>query len=98
MLVLLCVENHNGVAVGDLDDAAHQLFSERTVNEQEQAKQESAHALAYFNPWRDGLERDCRTCTYSAWYDGTHMWCEWHRIVVVMPCGCWKRGAGCDES
>lgn len=30
-------------------------------------------------------------------YDSVHLWCERFRIVVIDPCGCWQRGAGCDE-
>ena len=53
---------------------------------------EPAHK--YFTPWQDGGERSCWTCTHSLGYDGTHLWCQQHRLVVVMPCGWWERGAG----
>ncbi len=53
---------------------------------------------AYFNPWREAQERDCRTCRYSIGQpDGVHLWCERHRLVVAFPCGWWEREAGADE-
>jgi hypothetical protein len=53
---------------------------------------------AYFSPWQEGLERDCRTCRYSIGQpDGIHLWCERHRLVVVFPCGWWEREAGADQ-
>lgn len=50
----------------------------------------------YFTPWQDGGERSCWTCMHSIGYDGTHLWCQRARLVVVFPCGSWERGAGCD--
>jgi hypothetical protein len=53
----------------------------------------------YFDPWRAGLERDCRTCRYSIGApDGHHLWCEKHRLVVVFPCERWEREAGADDA
>lgn len=56
-----------------------------------------ASLTRYFNPW-DGMEkRSCWTCVASVGYDGNHLWCRRHELVVVMPCGLWEREAGCDE-
>jgi len=62
------------------------------MNEPVQAR--PAHRT--FSPWLD-VGRDCRTCAHSIGMDGPHLWCQRTRIVVVMPCGAWERGAGCDE-
>ena len=48
-----------------------------------------------FSPWGDA-RLTCATCAHSVGYDGTHLWCEKHRIVVVMPCGAWEREPGAD--
>ena len=51
----------------------------------------------YFNPWRDALERECRTCRHSiGTRDGWHLWCAQHRIVVVFACGLWERAPGAE--
>jgi hypothetical protein len=50
----------------------------------------------HFSPWRDSAQRACATCTHSLGIDGPHYWCQHHRIVVVMPCGCWEREPGTD--
>lgn len=52
--------------------------------------------VGYFSPWRGSEARACATCTHSIGYDGTHLWCQKHQLVVVYPCGWWERGAGCD--
>ncbi len=52
---------------------------------------------AHFTPWTDSADRSCWTCAHSTGYDGVHLWCVRHRLVVVFPCACWERGAGCDE-
>ncbi len=41
-------------------------------------------------PW------DCRTCTHSIGHGPSHLWCEFHKVVVINPCARWERGAGCD--
>jgi len=35
---------------------------------------------------------------HSIGYDGVHLWCDQHRLVVVDPCGWWQREPGCDEA
>jgi hypothetical protein len=38
----------------------------------------------YFIPWRDALQRECRTCRYAiGTLDGRHLWCEHRQSVVV---------------
>jgi len=54
-----------------------------------------ADEQGHFSPWRDD-KRACATRAHSLGYDGTHLWCELHRIVVVMPCGAWEREPGTD--
>ena len=49
----------------------------------------------HFSPWGDA-QKVCATCTHSLGYDGTHLWCQFHRIVVVMPCGSWEREPGTE--
>ncbi len=50
----------------------------------------------YFSLHTDD-KRACRTCRYAiSARDGWHLWCEKHRLVLVFPCGWWKREAGCD--
>jgi hypothetical protein len=51
----------------------------------------------HFTPWTASEARTCWTCAHSIGYDGTHLWCQRAAHVVVMPCGSWERGAGCDE-
>ena len=51
----------------------------------------------HFTPWADGADWSCWTCAHSTGYDGEHLWCEQHSLVLVAPCGWWERGAGCDE-
>jgi hypothetical protein len=51
----------------------------------------------FFTPWQDADSRSCWSCTHSTGYDGAHLWCERFRLVVIGACGCWARGAGCDE-
>jgi len=57
--------------------------------------QQSEHR--HFTPWRDSADRSCWTCAHSVGYDSVHLWCGRFRLVVTHPCGCWERGAGCDE-
>lgn len=54
---------------------------------------------SHFSAWGGGVERDCRTCSYSiGTLDGWHhLWCELARLVVVLPCGLWERGAGAGD-
>lgn len=47
-----------------------------------------------FSPWRDAPERSCWTCAHATGYDGVHLWCRQHRLVVLTPCGWWERGQG----
>lgn len=54
------------------------------------------HGAGYFSPWSDWEGRSCVTCAHSIGYDGFHLWCQRAEVVVVMPCGSWERGAGCD--
>jgi hypothetical protein len=49
----------------------------------------------HFSPFRDA-QQTCATCRHSIGYDGTHLWCESHRIVVVMSCGVWEREPGTE--
>lgn len=49
----------------------------------------------HFSPWLNP-GGDCATCAHSIGMDGPHFWCKKHRIVVVMPCGCWEREPGSD--
>lgn len=39
----------------------------------------------------------CCTSAHATGYDGAHLWCTQHRLVVTSPCPWWERGAGCDE-
>ena len=48
-----------------------------------------------FSPCLD-VQRTCTKCRHSVGYDGTHLWCENHRIVTVMPYGTWEREPGTD--
>jgi hypothetical protein len=61
------------------------------------ATREPQPAHQHFTPWADGPERSCWTCTHAIGYDGVHLWCQQHRLVVIDPCGWWERGAGCDS-
>jgi len=54
-------------------------------------------AQQHFTPWKDSAERSCWTCAHATGYDGVHLWCTRFRLVVIDACGCWERGAGCDE-
>jgi hypothetical protein len=49
-----------------------------------------------FTPRTVSTDRSCWTCAYATGYDGVHLWCEQHRLVVTSPCAWWERGAGCD--
>ena len=51
----------------------------------------------HFTPWTGSAERSCWTCAHATGYDGVHLWCTRFRLVVIDACGCWERGAGCDE-
>jgi len=51
----------------------------------------------HFTPWRAADDRSCWTCAHAIGYDGVHLWCERHRVVVAFPCPCWERGARRDE-
>jgi hypothetical protein len=50
-----------------------------------------------FTPWKDFAGRSCRTCAYAPGYDSVHTSCERFRLVVIDACGCWNRGARCDN-
>jgi hypothetical protein len=51
----------------------------------------------HFSPWLDQTHT-CSTYAHSIGMDGPHYCCQRHCIVVVMPCGAWERGAGCDDA
>ncbi len=51
-----------------------------------------------FTTWRDGANRTCWTCTHATGYDGVHLWCKQHRLVVTSPCPWWEREPGVDEA
>jgi hypothetical protein len=50
----------------------------------------------HFSPWTSGPARSCSTCAHATGYDGVHLWCTQHRLVVVDPCGWWLREPGSD--
>jgi hypothetical protein len=50
----------------------------------------------HFSPWLDQAHT-CATCTHAVGTTGPHLWCEHHRIVVVLPCGLWQREPGADD-
>ena len=50
----------------------------------------------HFSPWLDA-QRLCGTCRHAVGMDGPHFWCQRHKIVLVLPCGCWEREPGADE-
>ena len=50
----------------------------------------------HISPWSAGEERRCATCAHATGYDGVHLWCMEHRLVVVDPCGWWQREPGSD--
>ena len=55
--------------------------------------------MAYFNPWRNALDRDCHTCRFSIGVrDGTHLWCCRHQQVTVFGCGWWEREPGTEPA
>jgi len=51
----------------------------------------------HFSPWTDNDQRSCWICAHVSGYDGVHLWCVRHRLVVVDASPWWARGAGCDE-
>ena len=54
-------------------------------------------ASRHFSPFPKDYDRlNCRTCAHGRDRDGLHLWCERHRVVVVMACGCWEREPGTD--
>ncbi|MGE5130361.1 MAG: hypothetical protein ACM3IK_12050 [Sphingomonadaceae bacterium] len=53
-------------------------------------------AHRHFSPWTQSAERSCRTCAHATGYDGVHLWCTQHRLVVIDPCGWWMREPGSD--
>lgn len=52
---------------------------------------------AHFTPWIANDTRTCRTCSHATGYDGVHLWCTQHNLVVVDACAWWMREPGADE-
>jgi hypothetical protein len=54
---------------------------------QEQPSRQALALAPHFTPWAADDKRNCWTCARSTGYDGVHLWCKLHRLVVVPPCG-----------